>query len=210
MKSINIILASILLSASAQAAVTINLSGNPTTGPVWTVPAGGLVKDGGVVLLGTFSAEPAKNSSFAELAASFVEFGRSTVGTDNVNGANTGHIQRSNIAGIDGGTSPQADSFFATKEVYIWVYDAAAVNDTAAQGIFKTATTFQDQATAVSVSMSSFVNAYGMLEGGTPATATLAPGGATATGYVLSAAVPEPSVGLLSVLGLGLLIKRRR
>lgn len=165
MKVIKLILASLVLCSSAKAAVTINLSGNPTTGPVWNVPETGLVKDGSLIRVGTFATAPAANATFADLEAAFSEFGRSTVGTDNVNGANTGHIQRSNIAGIEGGTSTQPDSFFATKQVYIWVYSTTASDATSPQGVFGSGTVFADQATAVSVSMSSFLNAYGTLAG---------------------------------------------
>jgi hypothetical protein len=196
--------------AASQAAVTINLSGSPTTGPQFTVPGGALIPDGSTVRLGTFDAVPTAGATFAQLAASFQEFGKIATGsgTDNVSGANTGRIQRSNIAGGADAASPQPDSFFASKPVYIWVYSGASA-ETAAQGVFGSATTFKDQATAVSVSMGSFVSAFGTFaDGGAPASATLNAGAATA--YRLAAPIPEPSASILALLGIGLLSRRKR
>lgn len=201
---------SIFMGVAAQAAVTINLSGNPTTGPVWTISGGGLVPDGSLVKVGTLTGAAPANATFEQLAAIFEEFGRTTVGTDNAIGANTGHIQRSNISGIAGGTSPQPDSFFATKAVYIWVYGDATGTSASPQGLFGSATTFQDQATAVSVSMGSFANAYGQFPGGTAASFTPGATAGTASAYRLAAAIPETSSSLLGMLALGLLTVRRK
>lgn len=196
--------------AASQAAVTINLSGSPTTGPQFTVPGGALIPDGSTVRLGTFEAVPTAGATFAQLAASFQEFGKIATGsgTDNASGANTGRIQRSNIAGGADAASPQPDSFFASKPVYIWVYSGASAG-TAAQGVFGSATTFKDQATAVSVSMGSFVSAFGTFaDGGLPASATVA--GGVASAYRLAAPIPEPSASILALLGIGLLSRRKR
>jgi len=196
--------------AASQAAVTINLSGSPTTGPQFTVPGGALIPDGSTVRLGTFDAVPTAGATFAQLAASFQEFGKIATGsgTDNVSGANTGRIQRSNIAGGADAASPQPDSFFASKPVYIWVYSGASAA-TAAQGVFGSATTFKDQPTAVSVSMGSFVGAFGTFaDGGAAASATVATGVASA--YRLAAPIPEPSASILALLGIGLLSRRKR
>ena len=207
--------ASATLLASSQAAVTINLSGNPTTGPQFSVapPVSALIPDGSTVRLGTFTATPAANATFADLAASFQEFGKIAAGsgTDNVTGANTGRIQRSNIAGGNDVASPQPDSFFADKAVYIWVYSGAA-SPTAPQGVFGSATTFKDQATAVSVSMGSFANAFGTFEVGNANATASYTGGATATAYKLAAVqVPEPTAAFLAVGSLlGLMARRRR
>lgn len=196
--------------AASQAAVTINLSGSPTTGPQFTVPGGALIPDGSTVRLGTFATAPLAGASFVELAAAFEEFGKIATGsgTDNASGANTGRIQRSNIAGGADAASPQPDSFFASKPVYIWVYSGAA-SATASQGVFGSATTFKDQATAVSVSMGSFINAFGdFKDGGAPASATVNAGAASA--YRLATPVPEPSASILALLGIGLLSRRKR
>jgi len=197
--------------AASQAAVTINLSGSPTTGPQFTVPGGALIPDGSTVRLGTFDAVPTAGATFAQLAASFQEFGKIATGsgTDNASGANTGRIQRSNIAGGADAASPQPDSFFASKPVYIWVYSGATSAATAAQGVFGSATTFKDQATAVSVSMGSFVSAFGTFaDGGAAASATVA--GGVASAYRLAAPIPEPSASILALLGIGLLSRRKR
>jgi len=196
--------------ATSQAAVTINLSGSPTTGPQFTVPTGSLIPDGSTVRLGTFAVAPTAGSTFAQLAASFEEFGKIATGsgTDNVSGAGTGRIQRSNIAGGADAASPQPDSFFATKPVYIWVYSGPA-SESAAQGVFGSAVTFKDQATAVSVSMGSFVGAFGNFgDGGASAAATVNAGVASA--YRLAAPIPEPSASILALLGIGLLSRRKR
>jgi PEP-CTERM motif len=203
---------STLCLATSQAAVTINLSGSPTAGPQFTIPTGALIPDGSVVRVGTFAVAPAPNATFASLRASFEEFGKITggSGTDNVTGVNTGRIQRSSIAGSGDATSPQPDSFFATKQVYIWVYSGAA-SDNAPQGVFGSSTVYADQATAVSVSMGSFARAFGTFEdGGPPVSFTAGATAGTATAYRLAAPVPEPSASLLALLGVGLLSRRKR
>ena len=213
-KYILTIVASTVLVSTGRAAVTINLSGSPTAGPQFTVPGGALIPDGSTVRLGTFAAAPAANATFVELAAAFQEFGiiATGSGTDNLAGANTGRIQRSNIAGGAGATSPQPDSFFADKAVYIWVYSGAAA-PTASQGVFGSATTYKDQATAVSVSMGSFVNAFGAFPAPLGSAASFTPSNpaGTATGYRLAGAIPEPSVAFLAVGSvLGFLVRRRK
>lgn len=205
--------ASAVLMVTSNAAVTINLSGNPTTGPQFTIPGGALISDGSTVRLGTFVTAPTAGSTFAQLAALFQEFGKIAAGsgTDNAAGANTGRIQRSNIAGGADAASPQPDSFFADKSVYIWVYSGTA-SDTSAQGIFGSATTYKDQATAVSVSMGSFVNAFGNFnDGGAVASVTPSNPAGTATAYRLAAPIPEPSAAFLAIGSvLGFLVRRRK
>ena len=189
------------LLVSSQAAVTINLSGNPTTGAQFTV-GGSVIPDGSTVRLGTFATEPAAGATFAELALSFMEFGQIAAGsgTNNAAGANTGRIQRSNIAGGNDEASPQPDSFFAGKPVYLWVYRGAA-SESVPQGVFGSATIFKDQATAVSVSMGSFASAFGSWGTGAGA-ASVTPGATagTASGYQLAGPGPgdtTPSVDSL-------------
>jgi hypothetical protein len=203
----------VTFSTTSHAAVTINLSGSPTTGPQFTVAGGALIPDGSTVRVGTFAAAPAANSTFTELAAAFREFGTIAAGsgTDNVTGANTGRIQRSNITGSAEASSPDPDSFFADKSVYIWVYSGAA-STTASQGVFGSSTLFRDQATAVSVSMGSFASAFGNFgDGGASASFTPGATAGTASAYRLATPVPEPTASVMSILVLmGFIARRRR
>ncbi len=202
------LVASATLAASSQAAVTINLSGNPTSGPQFYVVGGLFVPDNSTVRLGTFAATPSVNATFPELSASFLEFGRIGSGTDNASGANTGRIQRSNIAGSSDATSPLPDSYFADKPVYLFVYGGDV--NSIFKGVFGSNTTFKDQATAVSVSMGSFASAYGSYSNGYRASFTPGTVAGTAASYQLYT-VPEPSAALLAAGSvLGLMVRRRR
>jgi len=200
-------------------AVTISLTGNPTTGPAFFLGPGlGVVPDGALIRIGTFEAPPNPNGTFLEFASAFHEFARTTMG--NATNTNTGHPVRNNIAGsADPVQSPDADSYFIGKNVYIWVY-ADADGDTTGtenQGIFATTLTYADQATALSTSTTGYINDFGVLVApvGTPTSpATAHLNAATppqVTRFDLAAVIPEPSsIATLGLLGLLGLARRRR
>lgn len=214
-KNLFIALASFAIASSSMGAVTITLSGNPNNGAqLFTAAgaAGSIVADGNLIRIGTFTSQPAADSTFATLASSFHEFARTTTGRDS-GAANIGRPNRANIAGsADAGTSPDPDSFFVGKSIYIWVYNAAASSDSVAQGIFLSTSglVFEDAASATSVSGTTFTVGIGTGgQGWTPTTTELAAGAATRLN--LSAPVPEPSASLLAGLLVSLgLIRRRR
>jgi hypothetical protein len=215
-KNLLIALTSLAVASSSMGAVTISLTGNPTSGPAFFNPST-VVLDGSLIRIGTFNAAPATNSTFEALAAGFHEFARTTMG--NASNVNTGHVVRQNIAGDtepgnpNAANSPDADSFFIGKNVYIWVYDSATADPSKPQGVYSTSLLFADQPTAVSTSMTGYTTAYGQfappLNGG-PVTNVVLNGGLV-TRFNLAAPVPEPTVtvlgGLIAMLGLA---RRRR
>jgi hypothetical protein len=214
-KPILALLACCSLASISNGAVSINLSGSPSTGPQFVVGTANndFVLDGSLVRLGTFDTVPAAGATFAELGSTFHEFARTTIGHTNASApVNEGRINRSGIVSDPASaTSPQPDSFFVGKTIYIWVYDAASESLGVAQGIFSTAqNTYQDQAAALSISTNSFLAAFGNGGAGWTQTSTQL-NGAVASFYHLSAPIPEPAsvtvFGLLGALGL---MRRRR
>ena len=210
------VVASLVLASNSMGIVTISLTGNPTTGPAFFLGPGlGVVPDGALIRIGTFEAPPNPSGTFLDFAAGFHEFARTTMG--NTTNTNTGHPVKNNIAGsADPVQSPDADSYFIGKNVYIWVY-ADADGDTTGtqgQGVFSTTLTYADQATALSTSTTGYINDFGTLvgapAGSTPANATVTAG--LVTRFDLAAPpIPEPSsVATLGLLGLLGLARRRR
>jgi hypothetical protein len=209
------VVASALFAVNASAAVIISLSGNPTNGPQFVVGSGNssFVLDGSLVRIGTFESAPAANSTFAALESAFREFGRTTIGhTTAAAPTNVGRMNRSNLVGVDGGTSPDADGFFVGKSVYIWVYNSASADSGAAQGIFSTAqNTFQDQSTALSLSINQFRTAIGTHNPAeNPTTTDINQTNNTVTFFHLSNPVPEPSSALIISLVAALGFTRRQ
>lgn len=217
MKLRNTLLALALSIATAQSAVLVSLTENPNSGPQFFLSDGvTLVPDGSFVRIGTFSNgfDPSSTGDFAALAAEFHDFGFTTVGTTNV--ANVGRIQRTNIGGDASG---DPDSFFVSKDIYIWVYNQPGVGSSAPaasaslqQGIFSSSVAsvkFADQANALSVSMTNLDEEYGAYNPGTAALAEGSAGGVSK--FTLAGQIPEPSVFGLGVLtGLLVLVRRRR
>ena len=206
--------------SQSQAVVTVSLTGNPTSGPAFFVgssAASPVVLDGSLIRLGTFvnsenlHTAPSAGGSFVEFASSFREFARTTMG--NATNTNTGHVVRQNIPGGDAASgSPDLDSFFVGKTIYIWVYGAAVAGDLVPQGVFATTLSFADQPSAVSTSMTTYINAYGQFTPGTAAqSVTAVQGTAPVTRFNLAIPVPEPAaltmLGLLAASGL---MRRRR
>jgi len=208
------ILASLVLAANSFAAVSINLSGNPNSGPQFFTGAGSstVIPDGSLIRIGTFDAAPSAGAAFASYAGSFREFGRTTIGNaTNVN-PGTGRVNRLAILGGAAPDSPDEDASFVGKTIYIWVYNSASASSdpSVAQGVFATSLTFADQATALSTSITGYINAFGTAGDGGPAASVEKNANNLATRFNL-AAVPEPTVtmslGLLGALGL---MRRRR
>lgn len=209
------LLLTLLLTASfSQAAVLITLSTNPTTGIAFTSTAG-VLPDGSLVRIGTFTTTPAAGATFESLASSFREFGTTTSGHSNASGANKGMIGRTNIAGASGGPD---DASFIGAEVYIWAYASPTADPNAPQGIYRAydaaavpaVAKFADQTAALSISTTKLLDAYG----------TFAPNGTAAavnrsgnviTGATLGVPIPEPSTitGGVALALLGLVRRRR-
>jgi hypothetical protein len=215
----------IMLVSSSSAAITgVNLSGSPTTGSVFVTDATttSILADGSLVRIGTFESAPAANSTFESLASAFREFSRTTLGiTRNPQVPDPaqdgrGRMNRPGLVGIDGGTSPDADSFFSGKTVYIWVYNSANADPLAAQGIFmsnQAASAFPAESlpTSTSFSINQFRTAIGTHNpAANPASVDLNANN-TVTFFHLSAPIPEPSsvltLSFVTVLGL---LRRRR
>ena len=211
-KQILVSLASLAIASSSMGAVTISLTGNPTSGPAFFTSVGAAtpVLDGNLIRIGTFAVAPNAGSLFSDLASSFHEFARTTMGNATPAAANTGHPVRNNITGSTDGNSPDDDSFFLGKNVYIWVYNSVTADAAANQGIFSSTLVYLDQATSVSTSTTGYVNAFGAFNTGTPSSVA---GTATVTSRFNLAApgVPEPATltfgGVLAALGL---LRRRR
>ncbi len=204
-------LAALFTTTQSQAVVTITLTGNPNTGPAFFVSADAgspVVLDGSLIRIGTFETAPDAGDSFANYASSFREFGRTTMG--NATNVNTGHVVRQNIPGGDAASgSPDPDSFFIGKTIYIWVYSTPGAQDDVSQGVYATTAVFADQPTAVSTSMTTYSQAFGVLPGGTPASVVL--NGTSVTRFNLSAPlIPEPATGALALLAAIALGRRRR
>lgn len=205
------VLVALLSATHSMGAVTISLTGNPTSGPAFFLSSGAVVPDGSLIRIGTFDTAPSAGGTFLEFAASFHEFARTTMG--NATNTNTGHPVRNNIAGGTGPESPDADTFFIGKNVYIWVYGDADGDTTGneGQGLYSTTLTFADQPTALSTSTTGYINAFGknVIPGGTNANVVVSNG--LVTRFNLAGVIPEPSsvvtLGLLSMLGLA---RRRR
>jgi hypothetical protein len=214
-----------LLASGVNAAITgVSLSGSPTAGSVFVTNATttSILPDGSLVRIGTFESAPAANSTFAALSSAFREFSRTTLGiTRNPQVADPaqdgrGRMNRPNLTGIEGGTSPDADSFFSGKAVYIWVYNSTAEDPLAAQGIFmsnQAAPNFPAESlpTATAFSINQFRTAIGTHDpAANPAFVDLS-GTNTVTFFHLSAPIPEPSstitLGIVAALGL---MRRRR
>jgi hypothetical protein len=198
-------------------AVIISLSGNPSTGPQFVIGTGtsSFVLDGSLIRVGTFTSPPTATGSFESFASTFHEFGRTTMGHTTasapVNQGRLNRTQANSINGSDTADSPDPDSFFVDKTVYIWVYGTATADASAPQGIFSTTqSTFKDQAAALTLSVNQFITGYGQLPGGNPTSVDTANN--LATFFHLSApAIPEPtSVATFGLLGFLGLMRRRR
>jgi hypothetical protein len=197
------------------AAVTLNLAGSPSTGPQFVVGSGNttFAMDGSLIRVGTFESVPSANATFTTLESAFREFGRTTIGHSNAAApVNQGRVNRAGIAGIEGGTSPDADSFFIGKSVYIWVYNGASSDPMAAQGVFSTAqATFADAAAAVSLSVNLFLSAFGTHDPALNPTSTEVNGSNQVTFFHLSVPVPEPSAfAVTGLVALAAFMRRRR
>ena len=202
---------------SSMAAVTLTLSGNPNNGPQFVVGSGTTtpVLDGSLVRIGTFDTVPDANGTFESFASSFREFGRTTIGhTTAAAPVNLGRMNRANIPGIEGGTSPDGDGSFVDKTIYIWVYNSATADPSVAQGIFSTSfNTFKDQATALSIGVNTFITPFGQHSPLRPqenATSVDKNANNQATFFHLSSPVPEPTSTVIFGLLAGLGIMRRR
>lgn len=201
-----------LFSKAAGAAVLISVTSG-TSSPTFRTTTSTLIADGSYVRIGTFESEPAADSTFAQLAGLFQEFGTTTSGHTAGAGANKGLLSKTDIAGAAGG---QPDSYFVGKSVYIWVYSEAGLDATtsatAQQGVFKSTTgVFVDDPLgfATSVSTSSFRTAYGQVDG-VAATTTANAGNTATASFTLAGAIPEPSSSVLFLLvGVLGLVRRR-
>lgn len=205
-KSLIILAASCVAATAATVNYSTTTTGNrvvTTTSPITPVAIGSLVR------MGTMSNE----SNFA----TFVEFGTSTV---NANAAfPTGGVIN---GGATNNTATAGD--FASKAIYIAVYNAASSEAATFAGIFKStslydATISSSASQTFSVAVNSFTTAINPTENwifqpssvntaGTTGNA----GGTDRTGIVftLGGSVPEPtSMGLLALAGL-VAARRRR
>lgn len=223
-KTILSLLSVFALSSAATAAVTVSVTSNPTSGAQIFLSGGGtVIPDGSHVRIGTFVdagnafLEPSTTATFAQLEASFREFGTISSGHTAATGLNEGRINTTNIAGAATG---EPDSFFVNKRIFLWVYNepspgagVAPSSATVQQGVFATsAAVFLDQAVAVGVSLNNLTRAYGQYTGGGTAAATnsAVDNGVTALTLAAPAAVPEPSaIALLGLIGLAGLRRKR-
>lgn len=203
-------IASLVLVANSMGAVTISLTGSPISGPSFFEGSTGtmFVPDGALIRIGTFANPPDPDTTFVDLLGSFHEFSRTTMGNTNPAAANTGHVVRNNIAGGNGPDSPDPDSYFIGKNVYIWVHGDVDGDSTGLeyQGVFSTALQYADQPTALSTSTIGYINAFGRnTASGARASVVLNAAHTLATRFNL-VEVPEPSsaatLGLLTALGL--------
>lgn len=219
MKSILLITTAAFFAAasSSMAVVSINFSGSPASGPQFFISSNSstVVPDGSLMRFGTFNTPPPANGNFVEFATSptnpFHEFGRTTMGRDNL-AAGNGRPVRNGITGGDVPNSPDPDSFFVGKTIYVWVYDATTADPLANQGIFATTLAFVDDAAPLSTSTTGYVNAFGVHAApltGDQASVVLANG--LVTRFNLAQPIPEPatilSLAFAVVFGL---VRRRR
>lgn len=206
-------LTGLFLLAAAQAsfaALTLNIVGNPNSGSFFVTSNNTTrVADGSLVRIGTFETAPDPNSTFEQLAAQFTEFATTTIGHSAAAGANKGMINRTNI--VDGPNQP-GDSFFAGKQVYIWVYNSATADATADQGIFTStdaawrfAASADDPPVSLSTSLINTAIGVGLTAPGINPAAD-----GVAQNYRLAAVVPEVSSSALAMLGIALIGARRR
>jgi hypothetical protein len=201
---------------NADAVIAITLSGNPTTGPQFVVGAGtsNPVPDGSLIRIGTFEAAPNVNGTFAEYAAAFQEFGRTTVGHTTASApVNQGRVNRANISGNnDPVQSPQPDTYFLGRTVYIWVYNSATEDPLAPQGIFSTSqAVFTDALSSTSTSVNQYLTPAGRFPAPLGTQTSVDTSGNLVTVFHLAVVIPEPAstamFGLLAALGL---MRRRR
>ena len=199
---------------AVKGAVTISLTENLTTGPVFQNSTGGVILDGRLVRIGMFTGgDPSPNATFDTLAATFVEFNTTTFGNATVTNAddNKGRISRSNIAD---GAAPPAASAFVNQKIFIWVYDSATASPLVDQGVFSSSTNilFADALSATSVSMLKMDQAFGKFAGAAVgATTTLIPNQTTGGILNLAGPVPEASTAAMFFIGLvGMIYRRRR
>lgn len=220
-KTILALLSVFALSSVANAAVTISVTSNPTSGAQVFLSGGStVIPDGSHVRIGTFVdagnafLEPSTTATFAQLEASFREFGTISSGHTAATGLNEGRINTTNIAGAATG---EPDSFFVNKRIFLWIYNepspgagVAPSSATVQQGVFATSSAvFLDQAVAVGVSLNNLTRAYGQYTGGTAATTNSAVDNGV-TALTLGAPVPEPSsIALLGLIGLAGLRRKR-
>jgi len=202
------------LATKSSAVIAISLSGNPTSGPQFVVGPGSSspVLDGRLIRIGTFETAPAAGATFEQFASSFQEFGRTTVGhTTAAAPVNQGRVNRSGVTGNnDSVQSPQPDTFFLGKTVYIWVYDSTTEDPTVAQGVFSTTqATFADALGATSTSVNQYRTAFGQFIPGSSTTVDVDAGNLV-TFFHLAVPIPEPGTASLALLALAGLIRRRR
>jgi hypothetical protein len=215
MKIASIFFALAVAVTSANAAVTVSISTAPTGAQFFLSDGTTVLPDGSHFRIGTFTAVPAANATFATLKETFQEFAITTSGSSSA--PNTGRTNRTNIAGA---TTGLADSEFVGDKIYIWVYNAPGVagdppadSPTLQQGVFSTTVTtatFKDQATAVALSTANLDQAFGsyVSAGGTAASTTGATGAVTR--LTLAAQIPEASTFTLSALAVLGLMRRKR
>jgi uncharacterized protein (TIGR03382 family) len=206
-----------VFASKSAAVIAISLSGNPSTGPQFVVGPGTTtpVLDGRLIRIGTFETAPAAGATFDDFASSFQEFGRTTIGhTTAAAPVDQGRVNRSGVTGnTDPVQSPQPDTYFLGRTVYIWVYDSATESSSVAQGLFSTTqATFADALGATSTSVNQYYTAYGRFEGGTATSTTIntTTDPDQVTFFHLAVPIPEPATASLGLLALAGLMRRRR
>lgn len=188
---------------SSASAITIQMGKGLAGGVNVTTEGSAPLPGGYTIRIGTYDADPAANSSFAQLQASFKEF---SVTTSPTSGASSGLITAADSTSVVFAASAQNAPTFNGKSIYFLIGDTNAYGVIKGQTPSATSWTFPADTSgtasvnAIASSAAAFIPVVGKEIDNASGADTL----------VLVGAIPEPSVGLLSVLGLGLLIKRRR
>ena len=217
---------------SIASATTVTWGASPPARTV-TLEGGITTVTGGLVLVGAFANTAfsfdrnfniATNFSTISTAGGWKQFTLDTVtGTPNANVTNSltivtspaGRIGGSVTDNNNGAVTPTKADFFNSKQIYLWVFNAASIAASTQMGIFT--------ATTASPVWSFPINAGGLgdtvtlgTSGASAATMIAAGtaggvGTANATQLQLVAAVPEPSVlALGGMAALGMLASRKR